>query len=58
MRLRLPAQHLRLRSKTTALIVGQLERASIESLLQDAVLFDQVRDHIRLMPVHPTGHGQ
>jgi len=55
---RVPAEHLRLGRETTTLVIVQSKSPALHLLLQYAVLLDQVRDHVRLMPVHPTGNGQ
>ena len=53
----LPAQRLSFRRQSTALVVGETHAfpARLELLFQDAVLFDQVGDHVRLLTGDPAG---
>ena len=55
---RSPTQSLGFRCQSSPLIILQPKGTSLHLLLQDAVLFDEVRDHVRLMPVHPARYGE
>ena len=54
----LPAQAFGLGCQPAALVVGQPETPSLELLLENAVLLEQIGDHVLLMSVHPPRNGQ
>ncbi len=51
------AEHFPLRGEATALNVGQAQTAAAELLFENAILQDEVLDHLGLVPVEPAGEG-
>jgi hypothetical protein len=44
-------------SESAALDVGQPQSPAVEVLFEDAVLFPQIGNHLKLAAIHPSGEG-